>query len=66
VALANATGQAAYLNRTLTKISNENDLAILRPGVGFEVGFDTRAATIFTTFYWRERTMETSEVLDSG
>jgi len=66
VALANATGQMAYLNRTLRVLENSNDLAILRPGIGFEIGLATNGATIFTTFYWRERPMETSELLGSG
>jgi len=66
VALANATGQAVVINRTTLHIDGKNDLAMLRPGIGFEIGIAAVAFNIHVTFYWRERPMETSEVLSSG
>jgi len=65
-ALANATGQQSVIARGPVHLSNPNDLAILRPGIGFEIGNNTNAAILFVTFYWRERPMETSETLGSG
>jgi len=66
VALANATGQIAVSARDQLFLNTKNDLAILRPGIGFEIGNDGSATTIHVTFYWRERAMETSELLGSG
>jgi len=66
VALASGTGQVRLLNNTPLHLSAKNGLAILRPGIGWEVGLLTQAAAIFVTFYWTERTMEASELLGSG
>jgi len=66
VALANATGQAFILVRQPFVLENTNDLLILRPGIGFEIGLAGVAQQIAVTFYWRERAMETSETLGSG
>ncbi len=65
-ALANATGQLAINARDQVDLYNANDLMILRPGIGFEIGNDANASTIHVTFWWRERPMETSELLGSG
>jgi len=66
VALANANGQVRQLTSVPLILNNSNDLAILRPGIGFEIGMTGVARRILVTFYWRERPMETSEVLGSG
>jgi len=66
LALANATGQTRFDADTPFHLTGKNEVAMLRPGVGFEVGLQTVITTMWFTFYWRERAMETSEVLDSG
>ncbi len=66
VALANATGQGRMLNNITMQLRAKNGLAILRPGIGFEIGLNLFATVIHTTFYWVERPMEASELLGSG
>jgi len=66
VALANATGQTRIDADETFHLEGKNDVAILRPGVGFEIGIQQVIIILFCTFYWRERPMESSEVLDSG
>lgn len=66
VALANATGQQRVIANAPFHLEGKNDLAMLRPGIGFEIGGVVAASQIFVTFYWRERPMETSEVLSGG
>jgi len=66
VAQANATGQARVSANDPLHIEGKNDLLILRPGIGFEIGLVSTAALILVTFYWRERPMETAELLGSG
>jgi len=66
VALANATGQMQLDSETIFHLEGKNDVAILRPGIGFEIGQTIVASTMKFTFYWRERPMETSELLGSG
>jgi len=66
VALANATGQTRILSNTPFTAKFPNDLMVLRPAIGFELGLQSTQGTIHTTFYWRERPMEASEVLGSG
>lgn len=66
VALANATGQLQTSANDPQYLGAKNDLAILRPGIGFEIGATLTATQIIVTFYWRERPMETSELLGSG
>jgi len=61
-ALANATAQTRVVSATTLQLENENGLAVLSPGTGFEIGEDTVASTIFFTFYWRERPAEESEL----
>jgi len=63
VALANATGQQRVLGNTPLHIEGKNDIATLRPGIGFEVGSSIVASLLFFTFYWRERPLEPAEVL---
>jgi len=66
VALANATGQVRMDADQVLHLEAKNDIAILRPGIGFELGNAKVATTLHVTFYWRERPMETSEQLGSG
>lgn len=66
VALSNATGQTRLSALTPFHLEGKNDLVTLRPGVGFTIGINGLNTAIFYCFYWRERAMETSEVLDSG
>jgi len=65
-ALANATGQMQLDSENIFHLEGKNDIAILRPGIGFEIGATIATSTIKVTFYWRERPMETSELLGSG
>ncbi len=66
VALANATGQTRVTINVPFYLRGKNDLAMLRPGIGFEIGCNATTSLIMVTFYWRERPMETSELLGSG
>jgi len=66
VALASATGQSRLPNSTPYHIDAKNDVAILRPGIGFEIGLLSTNSVIHAVFYWRERPMESSEVLSGG
>jgi len=66
VALANATGQTRVLANSNFRLLGKNDLVQLSPGFGFEVGRATVATTMIFVFYWRERPMESSEVLIRG
>ena len=66
VAFAPATGQARLISNTVLHLEGKNDLMILSPGNGFQVGLGTNNTIIHVTFYWRERPMETSEVLEGG
>ncbi len=66
VALANATGQVRMDADQVLHLEGKNDVAVLRPGIGFELGNAKVATTLHVTFYWRERPMETSELLGSG
>lgn len=62
VALAPGTGQVRLPQATLLKLDDPNDLAVLAPGSGFEIGGATLAQTLNYTFYWRERQAEPSEL----
>lgn len=62
VALANANGQTRLLANTPFTLENENGLAILTEGTGFEIGSDALGAAISFYFYWRERVAEPSEI----
>lgn len=62
VAATDATGQARLsTGRTLT-LEDENGVAILPPGTGFEVGSGSVASAQTATFYWRERPAEPAEL----
>jgi len=55
VALASATGQARFLANTPITMVFPNDLFVLAPGTGFEIGLTGNVKTIHTAIYWRER-----------
>jgi len=57
-----ASGHMLPLANTPTILQDENGIAVLSPGFGFDVGGSTDASRILTTFYWRERPLESSEV----
>jgi len=61
VALAPATGQTRLLANTPWSLEDENGLAVLLPGTGFEIGESTVLQDFHFTFYWRERVAEPSE-----
>jgi len=62
VALATGTNQARLLSHTILPIEDQNGVAVLSPGSGFEIGTTTQAVQIFYSFYWRERPAEESEL----
>ncbi len=62
VALANAAGQIRTLANTPFELWDENGLAVLVPGTGFEMGVSAAQSTIRVTYYWRERVAEPSEL----
>lgn len=57
VVFANATLQAD----TAFRFVDENDVAVLSPGLGLTVAASLNATRITVTFYWRERVAEPSE-----
>lgn len=61
-ALANATGQTRLLPNVPFQLDDENGLAVLIPGSGFEIGIAALQSVISVTFYWRERVAEPSEL----
>jgi len=61
-ALANAAGQIRTLANEPLELWDENGLAVLVPGTGFEMGVSAAQSTIRVTFYWRERVAEPSEL----
>ncbi len=62
VALANANGQIRVLAGTPFVLKDENGLAVLTEGTGFEIGTDALNEDWFFYFYWRERVAEPSEI----
>jgi len=54
------TGIIRVLANSPLDLSDENGVAVLTPGTGFEVGSGSTNVATRTTFYWRER-----EALDS-
>jgi len=62
VALTDATGQARITSNTIFRLEDENGIAVLPPGSGFEMGTGTDNTTLIVTFYWRERVAIESEL----
>jgi len=61
-ALASATMQARVLALTANEIWDQNAVAILSPGFGFEIGSGSNNVTASCAFNWRERVAEASEL----
>jgi len=60
--LPNNSNQARVLINTLLLIENKNDIIVLSPGFGFEIGSATLNVTARIAMNWRERVAETSEL----
>jgi len=61
VALANANGQVRALADTAFVLKDENGIAVLTEGTGFEIGTNVLNIATNFYFYWRERVAEPSE-----
>lgn len=61
-ALTDAHGQFHLLANTPQSLNDENAVAVLGPGSGFEVGANTNVTQLAVTFFWRERVAEPSEL----
>jgi len=62
VATAPASGRILLLSSRTFHQRDENSVAVLLPGSGLTVGMTTVALRIDTTFFWRERAVEASEI----
>lgn len=62
VALASGTNSSSVIADTPFLLQDENSVAVLAPGTGFEIGSFTGINTMFYSFYWRERPAEPSEL----
>lgn len=62
VALAEGTNQTRALGNTNFTLQDDNGVAVLAPGSGFEIGSAVPNIQIFYSFYWRERPAEESEL----
>lgn len=62
VALTDATGQGRIAANTMFPLEDENGVAVLPPGSGFEIGTGTDNTSILVTFFWRERVALDSEL----
>lgn len=61
-----AAGNARTLALEPLDLRDENGLAVLSPGFGFNIESAVVATFATCTFYWRERTMEDAEILTGG
>ena len=52
----------SVLANSMYTLTDENDLVILPPGSGFSLGTVSGASKLFSTFLWRERPAEQSEL----
>jgi len=59
---ANATGQFLTAANVLNELTDANDVAVLAPNTGFEIGTNVNTSKLHYTFFWRERTAEPSEL----
>jgi len=62
VALAPATGSVVVESNTAFNLLNINELMVLSPGNGFDLGGTSSALTMRAAFYWRERPALESEL----
>jgi len=60
--LANGANRQKILSNTSLILENENDIAILSPGNGWEIGTTDLSVTARIAIYWRERVAEASEL----
>jgi len=56
------SGIARILANTVLHIGDENAVCVLSPGFGLDIGGNLNASLLNVTFYWRERTLEQSEI----
>jgi len=63
VALTDAHGQYRTLANVGFLLNDENGVAVLPPGSGFEFGCGSTNTALFATFNWRERVALESELL---
>jgi len=61
-AATDAQGRARISSTIEFTLTDSNGVAVLAPGTGFEVGSGTTNTNVQTTFYWRERPAEQSEL----
>jgi len=61
-ALANAANQQQVLLHNTLDLTNANDLCVLSPGFGFEIGAGVTNVNAWCAFNWRERAAEQSEL----
>jgi len=61
-ALASGVNQTRILPSTTLHISNKNEICVLPPGTGFEIGLEGTNINFFFGFNWRERVAEQSEL----
>ena len=61
-ASATGTNQSRVLPDVPFLLKDENGIAVLAPGSGFDIGTNTVVDSIFYSFYWRERPAEESEL----
>jgi len=62
VALTDANGMVQINADVEEYIDSSNDIFVLAPGTGAEVGTNTLNTSLTVTFYWRERVAEPSEL----
>ena len=62
VAVGVRTGRARTKVDVPFELSNENGIAVLEPGTGFEIEAGLTDHALIYTFYWRERVAEASEL----
>jgi len=62
VALATATNQTRILVNVNLHIQPKNDICVLSPGFGFEIGLATQNTAFLFGFNWRERAAQPSEL----
>lgn len=62
VAFAPGTNQVTLLADTPFILEDDNSVAVLAPGTGFEIGSNIELNTIFYAFSWRERPAEEAEL----
>jgi len=61
-AFADATNQTILLASTAFHLHDQNAIAVLAPGTGFEIGLGTDNVRMNYAFQWRERVAEAAEL----